>query len=77
MKAELIFKENRSHSVVKQTKLRKGKQKRGENNRNRRKKEVIYYNRNNIVSNNIFQHMKQSHYHSWSEESKLIEIHVT
>lgn len=40
VKAELIFKENKSHSVLKQTKLRKDKQKRGENNRNRRKKRL-------------------------------------
>ena len=44
----------------------------------KRKEKRLYCNRNNIVSNNILQHMKQrNHHHSWSEESKLIEIHVT
>lgn len=60
-----------------QPKLRKDKQKKRKSNRKRKEKR-LYCNRNNIVSNNILQHMKQRNlHHSCSEESKLIVIHVT
>lgn len=39
---EFIFKDNRSHSVLKQTKLRKDKQKKGANNRKRTKEKRDY-----------------------------------